>query len=256
MPILNKTIDTLPVFVFEDREKMGSAAAKRAAEVINEAIAKNGVANVIFAAAPSQANMLDALLEENVDWTRVRGFHQDEYIGLDPAHPAGFGNFMRRAVFDKKPFMELHFLRCNTDKIEEKCAEYTALLTQYPPDLIFLGVGENGHLAFNDPPVADFEDPKSIKVVELDLVCRQQQVNDGCFENINQVPTHALTLTMSQILSVPHAITVVPTALKAEAINRALHGEIATDCPASALRRHPGAELYLDQNSAKIAFSL
>lgn len=256
MPILNKTIDTLPVFVFENRERMGTAAAKRAAEVINETIAKNGTANVIFAAAPSQNDMLSALLEENVDWTRVRGFHQDEYIGLDPAHPAGFGNFMRRAIFDKKPFMELHFLRCDADKIEEKCAEYTALLKQYPPDLIFLGVGENGHLAFNDPPVADFEDPKAIKVVELDLVCRQQQVNDGCFENINQVPTHALTLTMSLILSVPHAITVVPTALKAEAISRALYGEISTDCPASVLRQHSGAELYLDKNSAKIAFSL
>lgn len=256
MPIIETTIETLPVYVFADRTEMGKAAAKRAAAVINAAIAEKGEANVIFAAAPSQADLLEALLTEDIDWTKVRGFHQDEYIGLDPNHPAGFGNFMRRYIFDKRPFMELHFLQCPADKIDEKCAEYSALLTKYPPDLIFLGVGENGHLAFNDPQVADFEDPKQVKVVELDLVCRNQQVNDGCFGSLDEVPTHALTLTMSRILSVPNAITVVPTALKADAIEKALHGAISTECPASVLRRHPGAELYLDKASAHKAFQL
>lgn len=256
MPIIEKTIEALPVCVFENRTEMGKAAAKRAAAIINEAIAKKGEANVIFAAAPSQSDMLEALLAEEIDWTKVRGFHQDEYIGLDPSHPAGFGNFMRRYIFDKRPFKSLHFLRCAPGEVEEKCAEYSALLREYPPDLIFLGVGENGHLAFNDPQVADFEDPKQVKVVELDTVCRTQQVNDGCFGALDEVPTHALTLTMSQILSVPRAVTVVPTALKAEAIDRALNGEIATACPASVLRRHQGAELYLDRDSAQKAFAL
>ncbi|MEA4893713.1 MAG: 6-phosphogluconolactonase [Oscillospiraceae bacterium] len=256
MPILEKTIGTLPVYVFEDRKEMGIAAGKRAAEIIREAIAKKGEANVIFAAAPSQSDLLDALLKEDVDWTKVRGFHQDEYIGLAADHPAGFGNFMRRYIFDKRPFMELHYLRCEPDKAEEKAEEYSALLRKYPPDLIFLGVGENGHLAFNDPQVADFEDPRQVKTVELDLVCRKQQVNDGCFGSLDEVPTHALTLTMSQILSVPKAIAVVPTALKSDAIKRALSEEISTECPASVLRRYKGAELYLDRASAQKVFDL
>jgi len=256
MPIIETTIDTLPVYVFEDRKEMGKAAAHSAAAIINEAITKKGEANVIFAAAPSQSDMLEALISEDIDWTKVRGFHQDEYIGLDPNHPAGFGNFMRRYIFDQKPFMALYYLQCPADKVDEKCAEYAALLTKYPPDLIFLGVGENGHLAFNDPQVADFEDPKQVKVVTLDPICRNQQVNDGCFSSLDEVPTHALTLTMSRILSVPKAITVVPTALKAGAIARSLEGEISPACPASVLRRHPGAALYLDRASAQKAFQL
>ena len=256
MQIINTKIADLPVYVFEDRCTMGKAAAREAAEVIAEAIEKRGAANVIFAAAPSQTNMLDALLEQNIDWTKVRGFHQDEYIGLDNDHPAGFGNFMRRYLFDKVPFMELHYLRSESGKESEKCAEYSALLNEYPPDLIFLGVGENGHLAFNDPSVADFEDANQVKVVELDDVCRNQQVNDGCFGSIDEVPKQALTLTLSQIRKVPRAITVVPTALKADAINKALNGPVTTECPASMLRSHPGASLYLDRESAGKAFAL
>ncbi len=256
MQLLKTNVEGLPVYVFETRTEMGEAAADEAAQVIREAIGKNGVANVIFAAAPSQADMLDALIKQDVDWTRVRGFHQDEYIGLDPNHPAGFGNFMRRYIFDKLPFKELYYLQCEPDKADEKCAEYSELLKKYPPDLIFLGVGENGHLAFNDPAVADFEDPKQVKIVDLDMVCRNQQVNDGCFDKLEDVPQQALTLTMSQLLSVPRAITVVPTALKAQAIANALKSEISTACPASVLRRHKGASLYLDRDSAGKAFEL
>lgn len=256
MQILETKIEQLPVYVFDTRAEMGVAAAKEAAGIINEAINKNGAANVIFAAAPSQQDMLDALLEQDIDWTKVRGFHQDEYIGLDEAHPAGFGNFMRRYLFDKAPFKELYYLQAGLGKEEEKCSEYAALLEKYPPDLIFLGVGENGHLAFNDPAVADFNDPKAIKIVELDDVCRTQQVNDGCFGSLDEVPKKAITLTMSLILNVPRAITVVPTSRKADAIEKALHGEETTNCPSSALRRHGGASLYLDRDSAGKAFSL
>lgn len=248
-PIMKQFAD-LPAYIFETREEMGKAAAEDAARRINGVIAKNGVANVVFAAAPSQDELLANLLKQDVDWTRVRGFHQDEYVGIDPAEPAGFGNFLRRAIFDKAPFMELHYLLCEADKAEERCASYAQLLEKYPVDLIFLGIGENGHLAFNDPAVADFQDPKMVKVVELDEVCRQQQVNDGCFAAIGDVPRQAMTLTMSYIMGVPQVICVVPGIRKANAVRQALCGEITTACPSSILRTHKNAALYLDKDSA------
>ena len=248
--MITKKVVNLPVKIFDTRAEMGVVAAKDAAKIINEAIAKNGVANVVFAAAPSQNDLLENLLKEDIDWTKVRGFHQDEYIGIDASEPAGFGNFLDRAIFKKVEFKELHYLLCNAEDADKKCEEYTALLKQYPIDLIFLGIGENGHLAFNDPAVADFNDPKMIKVVELDDVCRQQQVNDGCFATLNDVPKQAMSLTMSFIMSVPHAICVVPTIRKANAVYNALTGPVTTACPASILREHTDAGLYLDKDSA------
>ncbi len=250
MEIKHTKVNKLGVYIHNDRESMGKAAAKDAAARINAVIAKNGVANVVFAAAPSQNETLKYLLEEDVDWSKVRGFHQDEYIGLDPEHPAGFGNFLNRAIFHKVPFMELHYLLCSPEEAEAKCEEYAELLKQYPIDLIFLGFGENGHMAFNDPAVADFNDPKMVKIVELDDICRQQQVNDGCFGHISEVPKQAMTLTMSFIMSVPHAIATVPTRRKANAVLGALCGEVTTECPASVLRNHKNAALYLDITSA------
>ena len=250
MEIITQKVENLPVYIFNTRAEMGVKAAADAAEIINAVIAKNGVANVVFAAAPSQNDLLENLLKQDIDWTKVRGFHQDEYIGIDENEPAGFGLWLRRAIFDKVPFMELHYLLCDADQADAKCAEYTELLKKYPIDLIFLGIGENGHLAFNDPAVADFNDPKMIKVVELDDVCRQQQVNDGCFPTLNDVPKQAMSLTMSFIMSVPHAICVVPTDRKANAVYGATRGPVTTDCPASILRRHESAGLYLDKDSA------
>jgi len=213
-------------------------------------IEKNGVANVIFAAAPSQNDLFENLLKEDIDWSKVRGFHQDEYVGIDASEPAGFGNFLRRAIFDHVQFKEIHYLLCDESEAEKKCEEYADLLKKYPADLIFLGIGENGHLAFNDPAVADFEDPKMVKIVELDDVCRQQQVNDGCFATLDDVPKFAMTLTMSYIMSVSEAICVVPTDRKANAVYGALEGPVTTECPASILRKHANAALYLDKNSA------
>lgn len=248
-PIMKKVVN-LPVYIFENRKDMGKAAAIDAAKRINAVIEKNGVANVVFAAAPSQDDLLENLLKQDIDWTKVRGFHQDEYVGIDESEPAGFGNFLRRAIFDKVPFKELHYLLCKADEAEAKCASYTGLLKKYPIDLIFLGIGENGHLAFNDPAVADFNDPKTVKVVELDDVCRQQQVNDGCFPNLDAVPKQAMTVTMSFLMNVPEAICVVPTIRKANAVYNALCGEVTTACPSSILRNHPNAALYLDKDSA------
>ncbi len=250
MKIIKQQVENLPIYIFENRAEMGVQSAADAAEIINKVIAEKGEANVVFAAAPSQNDLLENLLKHDIDWSKVRGFHQDEYIGIDASEPAGFGNFLRRAIFDKVQFKELHFLLCAEDETEAKCAEYTELLKKYPIDLIFLGIGENGHMAFNDPAVADFNDPKMIKVVELDDVCRQQQVNDGCFATLNDVPKQAMSLTMSFIMSVPHAVCVVPTDRKADAVYNATRGPVTTACPASILRQHKDAGLYLDKASA------
>lgn len=250
MQIAEKKVENLPVYVFDIREEMGKVAAADAAKRINAVIEKNGVANVIFAAAPSQNDLFENLLKEDIDWSKVRGFHQDEYVGIDASEPAGFGNFLRRAIFDHVQFKEIHYLLCDESEAEKKCEEYAELLKKYPADLIFLGIGENGHLAFNDPAVADFEDPKMVKIVELDDVCRQQQVNDGCFATLDDVPKFAMTLTMSYIMSVSEAICVVPTDRKANAVYGALEGPVTTECPASILRKHANAALYLDKNSA------
>ena len=250
MQIMTKKVAELPVYVFDTRGEMGKAAALDAAKRINAVIEKKGEANVIFAAAPSQNDLFENLLKQDIDWSKVRGFHQDEYVGIDASEPAGFGNFLNRAIFEQVTFKEVHYLLCSAKDAEKKCQEYTELLTKYPVDLIFLGIGENGHLAFNDPAVADFADPKMIKVVELDNVCRQQQVNDGCFAALEDVPKYAMTLTMSYIMSVPEAICVVPTERKANAVYHALCGPVDTACPASILRQHKGAALYLDRDSA------
>lgn len=243
--------EKLNAFVYTDRAQMGAAAAKAAAAKIREIISANGEANLIFAAAPSQNEMLDTLVGEDIDWSRVRGFHQDEYIGLDTDHPALFGNYLKEHIFDRVPFKEVYYIGTSSaEDSERRCREYEELLKKYPPDLIFLGIGENGHMAFNDPPVADFEDPKSVKIVELDEACRKQQVNDGCFGTLEEVPTHAITLTISLIIKVPAAIVTVPSARKAAAVFNALNGPIDTSCPASILRRHDNAALFLDRDSA------
>ena len=250
MEIITQKVENLPVYIFETRAEMGVKAAEDAAKIINETIAKNGVANVVFAAAPSQNDMLENLLKQDIDWTKVRGFHQDEYVGIDASEPAGFGTWLRRAIFDKVNFKELHYLLCDESEAEAKCDAYAELLKKYPIDLILLGIGENGHMAFNDPAVADFNDPKMVKIVDLDDVCRQQQVNDGCVPNINAVPKQAMTLTMSFIMSVPNAICVVPTDRKANAVLGATRGPVTTECPASILRQHKNAGLYLDKDAA------
>ena len=243
--------DLLQVKIYETRAEMGVAAAQEIKAGILKMLETKETINMIFAAAPSQNEVLASLAgDKEIPWNRVNAFHMDEYIGLSPEAPQGFGNFLNRAIFDKVNFKEKHYLLCEADKAEEKCKEYSNLLKEYPIDLIFLGIGENGHLAFNDPAVADFDDPKIIKVVELDDICRQQQVNDGCFATLNDVPKQAMSLTMSFIMSVPHAICVVPTIRKANAVYNALLGPVTTDCPASILREHKDAALYLDKDSS------
>lgn len=255
MELHNKNIENLVVRVFDTRREMGFEAAKDVEKRLKRIIDEKGEATVVFAAAPSQNELLEELLKCDVEWNHVRALHMDEYIGLSKDAPAGFGNFLRRAIFDHVSFKEIHYLADAGENEETACATYSAILEKYPPDLILLGVGENGHLAFNDPPVADFNDPYKVKVVKLDEVCRNQQVNDGCFPTLEDVPKHAMTLTMSAIINVPETVVVVPGKLKANAIEAMLHGPISTACPASILRTHPASTLYLDKDSASKAFA-
>jgi len=243
--------DLLQVNVYENRDEMGCAAAADIATAIKRVLAEKEVCNMIFAAAPSQNEVLAAVAEDpSIDFTRVNAFHMDEYIGLPGDAPQAFGNFLRRALFENASFRNVFYIEGNAADVDAECARYTALLEQYPTDIVVLGIGENGHVAFNDPPVADFADPVLIKPVPLDPICRQQQVNDGCFASIDLVPTHALTLTVPALMKGKELFCVVPAPTKANAVEATVKGSVGEHCPATAMRSHPGAILYLDPDSA------
>lgn len=248
--ILETSESCLLVKAYESRGEMGISAAEDAAKRINRMIEEKGEVSAVFAAAPSQNEFLEELLRHDIDWSKVKAFHMDEYIGLPEDAPQGFGNFLKAAIFGKAPFKEVNYLNGQAEDPQEECMRYSKLLEQSPPDIVFLGIGENGHLAFNDPGVADFEDPHKVKVVELDDTCRNQQVNDGCFAQLSDVPKRALTLTMSMILSIKEAVVVVPGSTKKDAVTETIKGEISTACPASILRKHKNTALYLDSTSA------
>lgn len=246
-------IDRLAVEIYPSRLEMGRAAAADIAGAIRAVLTEKAECNMIFAAAPSQSDMLAVLAQNpDVDFTRVNAFHMDEYCGLDPEAPQGFGNFLRDAIFSKASFRSVSYLLGGAEDTAGECARYSALLAQYPTDIVCMGIGENGHIAFNDPGVADFNDPVWVKRVELDQKCRQQQVNDGCFASLDQVPRYALTLTVPALFRGAQLFCVVPAATKAQAVRDTLRDEISTRCPASVLRRHPHAKLYLDQDSAAL----
>lgn len=243
--------DKLHVRAFATRKAMGDCAGGEAAVCIRALLAEQDEVNVIFAAAPSQNETLAALCADAaIDWSRVNAFHMDEYIGLSAEHPASFRRFLRRAIFDQIPFKSVNLIDGNAP-MEQEIARYTALLQAHPADVCILGVGENGHIAFNDPWVADFDDPALIKAVTLDGKCRMQQVHDGCFANIDEVPAHALTLTIPALTQARHMFCSVPAATKADAVQAMLSGKVSIDCPASILTRHDDARLYLDADSGK-----
>jgi len=247
----DKIFGKLEVFILPTREAMGKAAAENIAEKIQSVLNTKGTARMIFAAAPSQNEMLHELCQnQEIDWSSIVAFHMDEYLGLADDAPQLFGSYLRKHIFEKVPFQEVHFLNANPTDISNECKRYSNLINEAPIDIICMGIGENGHIAFNDPPVANFDDPETVKAVELDLDCRQQQVNDGCFSKIEYVPTHALTLTVPALMSAQKLCIVVPGKLKANAVHNSLYGEITTDCPASVLRTHPNAALFLESESA------
>lgn len=241
--------DRLKAFVCENRTETGKAAARAAAGAIRRAVEERGEANVIFAAAPSQNEMLEALLKESIDFSEVNGFHMDEYAGLGPGDAQSFSSYLTRRLFGKAGFKSVHLIAAGADAAEG-CRKYAALLEIYPPDVVCMGIGENGHIAFNDPPVADFKDKEIIKTVELEEACRRQQVHDGCFASLEEVPRYALTLTVPVLMAAKYIVCTVPGAAKAQAVKRTLLGRIGEHCPATALRMHENAQLYLDRDSA------
>ena len=246
-------IDNLNVQVYRTRAEMGAAAAARVSEKIDELLQVQETVNIIFAAAPSQNEFLEALRQLPIEWSRIRAFHMDEYIGLPADAPQGFGNFLRERLFDTVGFLSVHYIGGDASELEKECERYASLLGRFPPDIVCMGIGENGHIAFNDPPVADFSDPYMVKVVELDPACRKQQVNDGCFSELPLVPTHAITLTIPALMAGRFIYGIVPGGQKAEAVFNTLHREIVKDYPASILRNHEHAELFLDAFSAEKA---
>lgn len=240
----------IKVNTFPDRVQMGVAAAQRTAEIIHQLLSSQPVVNMIFAAAPSQNEFLAALLTEPIEWARINAFHMDEYIGLDEASPQSFAYFLQKKLFDKVPLRSIHYLRGDAADIAFECQRYTALLQQMPPDIVCMGIGENNHLAFNDPPVADFHDPEMVKIVTLDADCRKQQVNDGCFPSFAAVPERAITLTIPALIQGRHIICVVPGERKAQAVYHTLYSPITEQYPSTILRRHPAVDLYLTRDSA------
>ena len=255
-PVLEFTVDSLRVVVHEDRAGMGRAAAEGVASAIAERQSIAPVANVVFAAAPSQDEFLAALVSyQGIDWSRVRGFHMDEYLGLDTDHPASFRRYLQERLFRLAGLGEDRLRLIPGEEADRPLGTalaYEQRLLDEPTDVVCAGIGENGHLAFNDPPVADFLDPVLVKVVRLDAACRRQQLNDGCFDRLEDVPTHAYTLTIPALMAAKLVSVVVPGPRKAEAVLATIRGPIGEACPSTALRNHPGAVLHLDRESARL----
>ncbi|MGN0987463.1 MAG: glucosamine-6-phosphate deaminase [Otoolea sp.] len=244
-------VDNLNVKIFESRQEMGMCAGTEIAAYIFELLKEKETINVMFAAAPSQNETLETLCDQSIPWNRINAFHMDEYVGLEENHPAGFRNFLKRAIFDKFDFHSVNLIDGNAEDIESAMKAYDKLLRDNPLDVCILGIGENGHLAFNDPDVADFNDPVGVKLVKLDEKCRMQQVHDGCFQTIDQVPAHAITVTIPALCAATKMFCSVPAATKADAVKALVEGSVSENCPATILRRHNAAYLYLDLDSAK-----
>ena len=244
-------VDKLDVKVYDSRKAMGAGAGEEAAQYLRELLARQDEVWAIFAAAPSQNEFLEYLAgAPGIDWSRVHALHMDEYVGLPSDAPQGFGNFLRRAIFDKVPFGSIDYIG-SEGNAEELIARYDAILAAHHVDIVFMGIGENGHIAFNDPHVADFNDPFRIKKVDLDLKCRNQQVNDGCFAKLEDVPEYALTLTVPTLFAADRLFCVVPAPTKADAVKATVKGPVGAHCPATVMRLHKAATLYLDPDSAK-----
>lgn len=247
----NFLVDRLNVIITEDRNELGSLAAENLSGLINSLLQVKGNIRMVFAAAPSQNEFLKELISfKNIDWSKITAFHMDEYVGLGLGSDKLFSRYLNDNIFSKVKFRKVNLIDSSAPDIWMECDRYEKLLKEDVIDIICMGIGENGHVAFNDPPVADFNDSRFVKVVELDNECRQQQVNDGCFIGIDEVPKIAITLTVPALLSGNHLSVIVPGFRKAEAVKATLTGDISTKCPASILRTHSNAILYLDNDSS------
>jgi glucosamine-6-phosphate deaminase len=249
----NLVAGKLKVGVYESRAEMGAAAAKDVAGKIKELLlSKQGFINIIFAAAPSQNEFLYFLSQEQgINWSRVNGFHMDEYVGISQSAPQSFASYLREHIFDKVPLHKVYYINGSADGLDAECERYANLLTGYPADIVCMGIGENTHIAFNDPHTADFNDPLLVKVVTLDEVSRHQQVHDGCFPELEAVPTSAITLTVPALLKADSIYCMVPGKHKALAVYQTIHNDENEKFPSTSLKKHPYATLYLDKDSAE-----
>mgnify|MGYP006300587955 FL=1 len=249
-PIHEQKVDQLSVQVYESKAALASAAADFTCEKINNSIEKKGYANIILATGASQFDFLTELQNRDVNWKRITVFHLDEYKDMSDQHPASFRKYLKERILDHVKPKQIYFLQGDSPVIKDELDRYESLLKTHPIDIACIGIGENGHLAFNDPPVADFNDSRMVKLVELDDDCRQQQFGEGWFPTFDDVPTQALTLTIPAIMNSNVISCVVPDDRKAKAVYQALTGPIETACPASILRKHKNAILFLERDSA------
>jgi glucosamine-6-phosphate deaminase len=243
-------VDNLSISIFETRRDLGQAAAALVGDCIRELHNEQEQVNIIFASAPSQNEFLEFLSGEPVEWDRVNAFHMDEYIGLTDDAPQNFGHFLKVRLFDKIGIQNVFYLNGNNPDIEAEAERYTKLLHRYPIDIVCLGIGENAHIAFNDPHVANFNDPLWVKKVDLDLASRQQQVHDQCFNTLSEVPEHALTLTIPALMRASYAFCMVPGPTKAQAILHTITKDITEEFPSTILRRHHNCILFIDEDSS------
>ena len=242
--------ENLNVKIFATKDEMGKVAATTVAQKLNAAISEKEFANLILATGASQFQFLEHLQSQAIDWKKITVFHLDEYKGMPVTHPASFRKYLKERILDKVQPKQVHYLNGDAADAEAEVLRYENLLKAHPIDIACIGIGENGHIAFNDPPVANFNDPKLVKVVELDEACRKQQFGEGWFPTFNDIPTHALSLTIPAIMGCKAISCVVPDERKAEAVYNTLNAEISTACPATILRTHPDTVLYLDEGSA------
>jgi glucosamine-6-phosphate deaminase len=246
-------VDSLKVEIYATQEQMAEAAAQAAQSCLRDALAKQGSAAAIMASANSQIKFLEALVAlGGVEWSRVTLFHMDEYLGIDANHTASFRRFMRERVEHLLKPKVFHYVEGDTMLPLDECERYSRLLGAQLIDLCCLGIGENGHIAFNDPPVARFDDPHTVKLVKLDQACRQQQVGEGHYPNLDAVPQYAFTLTIPALCSAGKMLCIVPERRKAVAVRDAIRGPISTACPASFLRKQAHCTLFLDAESASL----
>lgn len=244
------TIDKLNVAVYDEPVSMGKAAADFVAQKLNKAIVQNGVANLVLATGASQFSFLEAFKKRYLDWQKITVFHLDEYKGISDQHPASFRKYLKERILDEVAPKKIYFLNGDAEDLEIEMKYYAAALKAHSIDVACIGIGENGHIAFNDPPVADFDDPKLVKLVTLDDACRNQQLGEGWFPTFDDVPKQALTQTIPAIMRSKTISCVVPDTRKAQAVHDTLYNKVNTACPATILRTHPNATLFLDKASA------
>lgn len=240
------------VEICESKTAAGNAAANKAAEVIRAAISAHGRARVIGATGNSQIPLIEALVRQTIDWNAVELFHMDEYVGIKPDHPSSFQYWIRTRIEEKVHPWKTHYLRGDARDLDAEIQRYANLLNAAPIDIAFVGFGENGHIAFNDPPVADFNDPETVKMITLDEACRKQQAGEGHFMDVASVPPRALSITCTGLFRAAAWVCNVPDLRKAEAVKNALEGPVSESCPASLVRRHPSSYVFLDPASASL----